>query len=429
MGHAGQAQQPDGPERPVQPVARGRRDERRDRRHVLRHRRRHGPQEDRRLLPVVLRRRRDVRRGRSRSRRRRPTRRRRAPTRGNQYGDYNGLSGYAGRLLPLLDRPPQRRQGRDLDREGHRHGQHADLLDLRHGSGTSGVTVTAGTGSATTDASNAYTIPGLAAGTYTVTPSKSGCTFSPASTVGHDHLANVTGVTFTASCPVNTYSHLRERRDGGRDRDGGVRRPPRATRRTLHDRRPRRRHVHRHALEDRLHVQPGSSVRHDHLGERHGRHFTASCPTGDVQLTSGVAADRAERRQERLEVLLHHGPLGRHVPRPSRRRPRRATSTSTRSSTRSRPPRPTPAARTRSSGNETCSPRLPLGRDLVGRRLRLRGRQLHHHGDRHDIDADLLHLRQRRDGERDRHRGHEVRDVRRAQQLHGLPALPPAPTR
>ena len=65
--------------------------------------------------------------------------------------------------------------------------------------GTSGATVTAGTRSATSDSTGAYTITGLAAGTYTVTPSKTGCTFSPTSlsvTVG----PNATGKNFTASC-------------------------------------------------------------------------------------------------------------------------------------------------------------------------------------------------------------------------------------
>ena len=65
--------------------------------------------------------------------------------------------------------------------------------------GTSGATVTAGTRSATSDASNNYAITGLAAGTYTVTPSKSGCTFSPTSlsvTVG----PSATGKNFTATC-------------------------------------------------------------------------------------------------------------------------------------------------------------------------------------------------------------------------------------
>lgn len=65
--------------------------------------------------------------------------------------------------------------------------------------GTAGATVTAGSASATSDASGNYTISGLAAGTYTVTPSKSGCTFTPSSrsvTVGPD----ATGINFTASC-------------------------------------------------------------------------------------------------------------------------------------------------------------------------------------------------------------------------------------
>ena len=65
--------------------------------------------------------------------------------------------------------------------------------------GTSGATVSAGTTSATSDASSNYTVAGLAAGTYTVTPSKTGCTFSPASqsvTVG----PNATGKNFTATC-------------------------------------------------------------------------------------------------------------------------------------------------------------------------------------------------------------------------------------
>lgn len=65
--------------------------------------------------------------------------------------------------------------------------------------GTSGATVTTGSASASSDASGNYTIAGLAAGTYTVSPSKAGCTFSPASqsvTVG----PSATGRNFTASC-------------------------------------------------------------------------------------------------------------------------------------------------------------------------------------------------------------------------------------
>jgi serine protease len=65
--------------------------------------------------------------------------------------------------------------------------------------GTSGATVTAGGVSTTSDASGSYTIANLEAGTYTVTPSKTGCTFSPTSqsvTVG----PSATGRNFTATC-------------------------------------------------------------------------------------------------------------------------------------------------------------------------------------------------------------------------------------
>jgi hypothetical protein len=72
--------------------------------------------------------------------------------------------------------------------------------------GTTGATITAGSKSATSDASSNYTIAGLANGTYTVTPSKSGCTFSPTSASVTVSGANVTGVSFTASCPVTTYT-------------------------------------------------------------------------------------------------------------------------------------------------------------------------------------------------------------------------------
>jgi len=65
--------------------------------------------------------------------------------------------------------------------------------------GTSGATVSAGSKSATSDTSGNYTITGLTAGTYSVSATKSGCTFSPTSlsvTVG----PNATGKNFTASC-------------------------------------------------------------------------------------------------------------------------------------------------------------------------------------------------------------------------------------
>jgi hypothetical protein len=75
--------------------------------------------------------------------------------------------------------------------------------------GTSGATITAGSQGATSDASSNYTISGLANGTYTVTPSKSGCTFSPASTSVSVTGANVTGINFTATCsgPTTLFSN------------------------------------------------------------------------------------------------------------------------------------------------------------------------------------------------------------------------------
>ena len=69
-----------------------------------------------------------------------------------------------------------------------------------NGAGLSGVTVSAGSGTAgTTNASGAYTITGLSAGTYAVTPSLSGYAFSPSSASKTINNANITGVNFTAS--------------------------------------------------------------------------------------------------------------------------------------------------------------------------------------------------------------------------------------
>ena len=70
--------------------------------------------------------------------------------------------------------------------------------------GTASATITAGTKTATSDASSNFTLTGLANGTYTVTPTKSGCTFTPATRSVTVASANVTGVTFTASCGTGT---------------------------------------------------------------------------------------------------------------------------------------------------------------------------------------------------------------------------------
>ena len=72
------------------------------------------------------------------------------------------------------------------------------------GSGLSGVTVTAGSASATTSGSGAYTLSGLVNGTYTVTPSLSGYTFTPASASETVNGANITGVNFTAASASST---------------------------------------------------------------------------------------------------------------------------------------------------------------------------------------------------------------------------------
>ncbi|MGA9753140.1 MAG: PKD domain-containing protein, partial [Acidobacteriota bacterium] len=68
-----------------------------------------------------------------------------------------------------------------------------------NGAGLSGVTVTAGSASTTTNSSGAYTLSGLSTGTYTVAPSLSGYAFSPSSASETINNANITGVNFTAS--------------------------------------------------------------------------------------------------------------------------------------------------------------------------------------------------------------------------------------
>ncbi len=67
--------------------------------------------------------------------------------------------------------------------------------------GTSTVTATA-------DASGNYTFSGLANGSYTVTPTKTGYTFSPASVAVTVNSANVTAATFTATQQTWTISGL-----------------------------------------------------------------------------------------------------------------------------------------------------------------------------------------------------------------------------
>jgi PKD repeat protein len=71
------------------------------------------------------------------------------------------------------------------------------------GTGISGVSVSSGSSSATTNASGAYTLSGLSNGTYTLTPSLSGYTFSPTSRSVTVSGANVTAQNFTGTPPAN----------------------------------------------------------------------------------------------------------------------------------------------------------------------------------------------------------------------------------
>ncbi|MGC8724918.1 MAG: carboxypeptidase regulatory-like domain-containing protein, partial [Acidobacteriota bacterium] len=80
-------------------------------------------------------------------------------------------------------------------------------VTLSTGGGLSGVTVTAGSASATTSSTGAYTISGLANGTYTVTPGKSGYTFSPASTSVTISGDNKTGIDFTGTASGGATSN------------------------------------------------------------------------------------------------------------------------------------------------------------------------------------------------------------------------------
>ncbi|HEY6940453.1 PKD domain-containing protein, partial [Dokdonella sp.] len=71
------------------------------------------------------------------------------------------------------------------------------------GVGIAGVTIGTGTASTTTNASGAYTLGGLANGSYTLTPSLAGYTFSPSSSSVTISGANVGGKNFTGTPATN----------------------------------------------------------------------------------------------------------------------------------------------------------------------------------------------------------------------------------
>src|SRR5206468_12199948 len=67
----------------------------------------------------------------------------------------------------------------------------SSTFSISGSAGTTGATLSIGSASATSDSSNNYTISGLAAGSYIVTPSKSGCTFSPTSSRSEEHTSEL----------------------------------------------------------------------------------------------------------------------------------------------------------------------------------------------------------------------------------------------
>jgi hypothetical protein len=123
---------------------------------------------------------------------------------GNQFGDYNSLSGYGNAFFPSWT--DRRNNAKEEIWTAKITTSTAATYSISGNAGTTGATITAGSGSATSDGSSNYSIANLAAGTYTVTPSKSGCTFSPVSSSVTITSANVTGVNFTASCTAPTFT-------------------------------------------------------------------------------------------------------------------------------------------------------------------------------------------------------------------------------
>lgn len=78
-----------------------------------------------------------------------------------------------------------------------------DIFNISGNAGVAGVTVAwsggpTTNGSVTADSNGNYTLPGLLNGTYTITPSKTGYTFSPANSSQTLNSADITGVNFTA---------------------------------------------------------------------------------------------------------------------------------------------------------------------------------------------------------------------------------------
>ena len=260
-----------------------------------------------------------------------------------------------------------------------------------------------------------------------MTPSKSGCTFSPTSSSVTITSANVTGRQLHRLLQRADLLDQRQRRHHRRHRHRRIVVHHERRIEQLFDVGLRGRNLHRDAEQVGLHVLPRLELRHDHLGQRDRSQLHRHLRHRRHAAHQRRRADRPERGPERLEVLLHHRPGRRDEPDRSPRRRHRPTSTSTRSSTPSRRRRlhlpPLHLVRQR----DLLGDQSVLGH-LVGRRERLRRRQLHDHRHGDDAGRDVLDLRQRRHLGRDGHRRLAGRDQRRVEQLHRSAASPTAPT-
>jgi hypothetical protein len=205
---------------------------------------------------------------------------------GNQFGDYNSLSGYGNAFFPTWT--DRRNNGSEEVWTAKITTSSTPTFAISGNAGTTGATVTAGSGSATSDASSNYSIANLAAGTYTVTPSKSGCTFSPTSASVTITSADVTGINFTASCTAPTFTISGNAGTSGATVTAG-------TSSTTSD--GSNNYTMSGFVAGTYTVTPSksgctfspasSSV--TITSSNAVANFTASCGTGDTQLTSGVA--------------------------------------------------------------------------------------------------------------------------------------------
>ena len=80
------------------------------------------------------------------------------------------------------------------------------LVTTSTGVGISGVTLSLGAASSTTDSAGNFSIPNVANASYTLTPSASGYTFSPTNRAVTVSGANVTAQNFTGTASVSTFS-------------------------------------------------------------------------------------------------------------------------------------------------------------------------------------------------------------------------------